>query len=308
MKTVLLTGASGFIGRHCIELLHHKGFGVHAVTSRDTRNFVNANDNVKWHQINLLDPAGVSGFMKTYKPTHLLHFAWYTEHGKYWNAAENLDWVTASLHLFREFYSNGGVRATGVGSCAEYDWTFGYCDEETTPLKPESLYGKSKKAVFDLISDFTIRSGLSFAWGRLFFVYGPHEAESRLFAYVINSLLRGEVAKCSHGKQIRDFTFVEDVARAFTDILDSDLQGAVNIASGRPFQLQEIISTIGNKLGRNELIEFGEYDPGENETPIVLGGLRRLQGELQWKPDFDLINGIEKSIEWWKNQNDMNHR
>ena len=68
----------------------------------------------------------------------------------------------------------------------------------------------------------------------IFFLYGPHEPPGRLIPSVIQALLKGEFARCSHGRQIRDFLYVEDVAEAFVALLDSDITGPVNIASGSP--------------------------------------------------------------------------
>jgi nucleoside-diphosphate-sugar epimerase len=116
MKNVMLTGASGFIGRHCIPLLIENGYEVHAFTSRK-----NAHDDQKvtWHTIDLLDPEQVHTLMKSICPSHLIHFAWYTVPGKYWSALENIQWLQASLNLVQEFSVGGGERMVGAGTCAE---------------------------------------------------------------------------------------------------------------------------------------------------------------------------------------------
>lgn len=302
MKKVLLTGASGFIGHQSIELLQNKNYEVHAITSRDIQKSKKKNNEVIWHKTNLLDPAAVSDLLREVKPTHLLHYAWYTEHRKYWTAAVNLDWVSATLHLAREFKKNNGLRIVGIGTCAEYDWKHGFCVEAVTPLKPSSLYGKSKKATHDVLQEFADLNNMSFAWGRIFFAFGPHEKKDRLIAYVINSLIRNEIAKCSHGQQIRDFMFVEDIADALVELLDTDMKGAVNIASGEPYSLKEIIIKVGEKLKKVDLIQFGDYPGKRDETPLLVGDTSRLENELQWRPDYNLDDAIEKTIEWWKNE------
>ena len=86
--------------------------------------------------------------MKTICPSHLLHFAWYTTPGnRYWSAQENIQWLQAGLTLVQEFSAGGGQRMVGAGTCAEYDWRYGYCSEDITPLKPQSLYGISKHSL-----------------------------------------------------------------------------------------------------------------------------------------------------------------
>ena len=72
------------------------------------------------------------------------------------------------------------------------------------------------------------------AWGRIFFVFGPHEQRGRLASSVAESLLRGETAECSLGDQVRDFLFAPELAGAFAALTLSDVEGPVNMASGAP--------------------------------------------------------------------------
>jgi nucleoside-diphosphate-sugar epimerase len=67
--------------------------------------------------------------------------------------------------------------------------------------------------------------GRSSAWGRIFFLYGPHEHPDRLVASVIRSILAGQPARTSHGRQIRDYLYADDVADAFVAVLDRGAQG-----------------------------------------------------------------------------------
>ena len=107
-----------------------------------------------------------------------------------------------------------------------------------------------------MLNAFCQQVELSSAWGRIFFLYAPHEYPQRLVSSVIRSLLKGEVARCSHGNQIRDFLYVQDVADGFIALLDSQVNGAVNIASGSPIALKEVIYQIAGKLNRENLIEL----------------------------------------------------
>jgi len=194
MKRVLLTGATGFIGRRCLPLLLANGYEVHAVSSRLPQETCS---DVCWHQVNLLDFSQVSVLIADMQPTHLLHFAWYAEPGKYWTALENFHWVQASLSVLWQFYSHGGKRLVMAGTCAEYDWKYGYCSEQITPLLPATVYGTCKHSLQVMLDAFSRQTGLSVAWGRIFFLYGPHEHPDRLVSSVIRSVLRGEPARCS---------------------------------------------------------------------------------------------------------------
>ena len=299
MKRVLVTGGTGFIGRHSIPLLLELGYEVHATTSKNTEK---SRFGVTWHQTNLLDCSQISGLLNRVKPTHLLHFAWYLVPGQWATvgAEQNFCWAQSTLELFRCFKEQGGVRAVSAGSCTEYDWNYGYCSENRTPISPNTFYGRSKASVYEYSTAYLNEVKISNAWGRIFFVYGKYEHPSRLVSSVIRSLLSNEPALCTHGNQIRDFLFSEDVADAFVALLESDLQGAVNVASGHPVSLRGLVNKVAQSLSAENLVQFGAIPAPPNETPFVIGDTKRLTEELGWSPKYDLDSGLRETIEWWK--------
>ena len=304
MKKVLLTGATGFIGRNCIAGLLAKGYDVHAVylnsVAENLPSVAEKDAAVHWHQVDLHKQDEVDAFIKKTKPDHLLHLAWYAVPGKFWTASENLDWAISSLSLLRAFITHGGQRVVMAGTCAEYDWGYGYCSEQVTPLAPASFYGACKHSLQITLEALSRQAGISSAWGRIFFLYGPHENSQRLFPSVISSLLKGENARCTHGEQIRDFLYVKDVANAFVSLLESNVSGAVNIASGRPIAIKEIVSKIADKLNCADRVELGALPADSSEPRLLVADVKRLTEEVGWTPEFDLDSGIDHTIEYWK--------
>ncbi|PCH54304.1 MAG: epimerase [Flavobacteriaceae bacterium] len=297
MKRVVVTGASGFIGRHVLPFLVDAGFEVHALCQRGEFTKV---DGVSWHKVDLMDYHAVDVLLHELQATHFLHLAWYTEHGKFWHAAENLQWVGCSLNLLKCFVKYGGERVVMAGSCAEYDWSAGRCFEQETVCNPATLYGVSKHALYQVAELYCKQNNVSFAWGRVFFLYGPGEAASRFVPTVINGILKHEKTPCSAGTQVRDFMHVEDVASAFSSLLASDLIGAVNIASGKSYTLREIGEEIMCQMNGNGWIEFGAL-PNRLDDPISLtADTSRLQVELDWRPSYSLSKGLAGAINWWK--------
>jgi len=294
MKRLLLTGATGFIGRHCLELLPmEKIFEIHAVSSKTLKS---DRSGIIWHQADLLDSKQVSGLLAQIRPSYLLHLAWHTDPENCYTSAENFRWVEAGLTLLREFALNGGQRIVVAGTCAEYDWKYGYCTENITPLMPTTLYGICKHSLQILLAAFSKQTGLSSAWGRIFFVYGPNDYPSKLVSSVTRSLLQGNPALCSHGNQIRDYLYVQDVADAFVEILKSDVQGPVNIASGIPVSLKEIIYKVAEKLERKDLIRLGALPSSPDEPDLIVGSVSRLSNEVGWQPKYDLDKGLDNTI------------
>lgn len=298
MKQVLLTGAAGFIGRHCLTPLRERGYEVHAVSSRQVSS--QASSGIRWHQADLLDTAQSRQLLADVRPSHLLHLAWVTKPGQYWTSPRNLDWVRATIALMQLFGEQGGQRVVMAGSCAEYDWKYGYCDERLTPCVPATFYGASKHAMRLLLEAWTASHGVSSAWGRLFFLYGPHEPESKLVSSVIRALLRNEPARCTAGEQVRDYLHVTDAAAAFVALLDAPVTGPVNIASGRPMTVKALAELIADKLGKRHLLEFGALPTRAGEPPVIYADTGRLRQEVGFHPNFDLDTGIAQTIDWLK--------
>ena len=296
MKRVLVTGAGGFIGRHCLPMLVAKGYDVHALSRRLPAKSL---PDVVWHELDLLRPGCAAKLFSQVRPACLLHLAWYAVPGKFWEARENIEWVRASLEVLCAFADNGGKRMVAAGSCAEYDCSAGECSEDTTLLRSTTLYGVSKHALEMILHSSGRQTSLSSAWGRIFFLYGPHEHPSRLVAYVVRSLLGGEPALCSEGRQILDFMHVEDAASAFVALLESAVQGPVNIGSGNPVAVRNVLQEIGRQLGRPELIRFGART-STLEPYRFWANTQRLANEVNWTPHYNLNRGIEQTIEWWR--------
>ena len=257
---------------------------------------------VEWVAADLLDGSAVSMLMSEVRPSHLLHFAWYAKPGAFWTAPENFAWVQASLHLLRQFSACGGARVVSAGTCAEYDWDVGLCVENKTPIAPGTAYGVCKASLGAMQAAFCELAGVSSAWGRVFLLYGPREHPERLVPSVVRSLLRGRPARCSHGKQVRDIMHVSDVADAFVALLDSRVEGPVNVASGVPVPVSDVIFGIAERLGRDELVELGTVALLPNDPPLLVADTRRLAIEVGWVPRFDLGAGLDDAIRWWRGE------
>ena len=301
MRSVIVTGATGFVGSAVVRALTKRDDTiVHAISSKDDGELL-VSENVRWHKADLIDADQVERLMRQLRARHLLHLAWYVEHGKFWSAHENIDWLNASINLFNSFASNGGERAVCAGTCFEYDHSSdGPLNENSSPLQPKSLYGAAKLSMYHLLTEIAKQAGISFGWGRIFFLFGAGEDRRRLVPHVINTLLNGEKAKVSHGRQIRDFADVDHVGEGFAAFLDSGVDGAVNIASGGGIAIRDLVAMIAGKLDREDLVEYGAIPAPENDPAVVLADVSRLRNEVKFSAVPDLDQAIEKTISWWK--------
>ena len=248
-------------------------------------------------EVDLLDPDATARFVGELRPTHLLHFAWYAEPVAFWQSPENERWLAASVRLLEAFAASGGTRVAVAGTCAEYDWSGdGLLSEASTPLAPRTPYGEAKTALHAAAEEMS----LSLGWGRIFFLYGPHEDERRLVASVTRALLSGEPARTTHGRQVRDFLHVADVGDAFAALLDSGVERAVNIGSGERVAVAEVVQRIAALVGRPELVELGALEAMPDEPPLLVADVTRLRDEVGWRPSMSLDEGLGDAVEWWR--------
>ena len=305
-KRVLVTGAGGFIGRWSVAPLLGKGYDVHAVISESAGSTPAELQGAQVHSADLLKEAAIDALLRRVAPTHLLHFAWIATPGLYWHSADNDRWRGAGEFLLRRFGALGGIRAVMSGSCAEYDWTqAGVCAEYSTPLADEghstvTPYVANKIAMQKTLAEFGRHSSVSTAWGRIFFQFGPYEHQERLVPSVIRHLLLNEQAPCTHGRQVRSFLHVADVGEAFAQLLDSKVEGPVNIGSGDRISLADLINGIAAKIGRADLVRFGARAPATQEPPLLVPDMHRLHDELRFVPRYSLNAAIEDTIAWWR--------
>jgi nucleoside-diphosphate-sugar epimerase len=273
MKNVVVTGASGFIGRHTLPFLAARGYKIYPLRL----------DLKKEGQSEL-----VSKFDEI-SPTALLHFAWETTPGLYWHARSNLDWLKRSLDLLEAFVACGGKRVVCAGSCAEYF--------------PSTLYGACKESLRLTAEAFLRKQSVSCAWGRIFFPYGPYERAERLIPSLIQKLLAQSPFECVSEDLVRDFLFVEDIAEGFVTLLESGVEGSLDIGTGEGTTIKEVVHSIASKIGAADLVRFSSVKKGAENIPnTCIADPKRFIKELGFKPRHTLDTGIEKTITWWENE------
>ena len=298
MSRVLVTGASGFIGRRATAQLADRGHKVHAVS----RSPGPASAGVTWHSADLLDPTAATSVAESAEATHLLHLAWYAVPRRFWTAPENDQWVPATERLFEAFLEAGGKRAVMAGTCAEYRWGDQRLDERRSAIEPATRYGRCKDSARRAAAQVAEAHGVSLAWGRIFFLYGPQEHPDRLVASVASGLLRGERVATSEGSQVRDFMHVDDVAGAFVTLVEGEVQGPVNIASGQPTTVRDVITLVAEAAGGLDRVDFGALPMRAGEPSRIVGAADRLQAEAGFGPRIGLAAGLTATVEWWRAQ------
>jgi nucleoside-diphosphate-sugar epimerase len=275
---VLLTGASGFLGQYVLNQLVQQRVDVVAVGRTCPAGYSG-----HFIEADLLQIDCCADIIQRSGASHLIHLAWYAEHGKYWNSRLNIRWLNASVRLVEAFCSAGGQKVVAAGTCAEYDWSCGYFQEDTTPLSPDSMYGITKDATRRLVAAVCRAHQVPFVWGRIFQPYGQGEDRRRLIPSLIDVFQGRRQPFGVNASAYRDFLHAEDVAQGLLRLLISDSDGIYNISSGQPTQIGELVCLIAGAVEGNPgiVLDLSTERPGEPE--LLLGDNRKLRA-LGWQP------------------------
>jgi nucleoside-diphosphate-sugar epimerase len=271
LTRILLTGATGFIGKALVRRLLDNGHEVVAL-SRGSH-LVAAAETMSFDLLNA-STAELGSALDGREITHCIHTAWYTNHSDYLTHEFNRSWVEASLRLEQAFRRCGGQRFVALGTLQEYDPSDGICVEYQTPLRPDTFYARCKLELFERLAE----RGDDFAWPRIFFTYGPGDRAGRLVQGMVERFSRGEAVGPKCGGLRRDYIHVDDLAGQLVRIALSSVQGAINTGTGEAPSLSEIFSAGALAFGRVDLALKNDETGGQQ--PLIQADLARFRSEV----------------------------
>jgi len=312
----LITGAGGFIGSHLTELCVRMGYKVKAFVHYNSRNlwgWLEESDVKKEVEI-------ISGDIRDYDMVY--------------NAMENTDTVFHLAALIGIPYSyvsplayiRTNIEGTYnilqsarilelqnvlITSTSETYGTAQYVPiDELHPMVGQSPYSATKIAADHIALSFYRSFDLRVKVVRPFNTYGPRQSARAVIPTVITQLLSGERnLKLGNLTPTRDLTFVEDTAQGFIEILKSEkLYGDItNIGTGKEISIKQLVQLIAELLQVEVEIDSVEerVRPEKSEVERLLCNNTKLMENTRWKPEFDLKQGLTKTIEWLKNHLEM---
>ena len=274
---ILLTGATGFIGSHVAGILLSNGHTVDAVIRpfADLRRLGDAAGQISKVELDLSSPADIGRYLDDHCPDVCIHLAWPSVRGDLLNDLNHLDAARVGLGLATSLARSGCRRLLVAGSCFEYE--FGPDPlSERSPVRPKDLYTAGKLSLLTGLSQLSTNGSLELVWPRLFFLYGPGEDRRRLVPCVVGSLLADQEANVTEGSQVRDFLHVFDAAGGIVRLALGTVTGPVNVCSGQPLRVRDLVTEVGRQLGRLDRIHFGAIPYRPNDPPTIVG--RSLEG------------------------------
>ena len=272
MGRILLTGATGFVGRQILKVLESQGHKTRIVVRPGWRKRIEiSNKLTQVVETSDLCHETFDWWCDVLKDINIIiHSAWYAEPEKYLTSPKNLDHLINVLQLAKAANAAQIKRFVGLGTCIEYQLTDEILTLDT-PLEPTTPYSAAKVAAYHSLLQYFTHTDINFLWCRLFYLYGEGEDVRRLVPYLHEKLSRGEVADLSSGVQIRDFIDVKDAAKMIVEGAFSQKTGAANICTGEGRSVKKLAQEIASIYGREDLLNFGARPDNLVDPSKVIG-------------------------------------
>lgn len=298
---LLVVGGSGFIGRHVVS---HGVALEWDVTSLSLHPNNTPTDNVHYVVADISDSQLLKTVLKGYSFEYVVNCGGYIDHTLYSDGGRDVfkQHFEGVLNL-TEVLDRQILKAfINIGSSDEY----GSAPAPQVELQresPISPYSLGKVAATHFLQMLHRTEKFPSVTLRLFLTYGPEQDNRRFLPQIITGCLGGKAFPTSAGQQLRDFCFVEDTVSAIFSALQNPraIGEVINIGSGQPVSIREMIETVQRLIGRG-MPQFGAvaYRMGENME--LYADISKAKMLLGWKPKVSLEEGLGKTIHWVKNQ------
>lgn len=290
-RTVLVTGASGFLARHLIESLRQEGAEVHAASRSLTPGLEGGV--VRW-RADLAGAEAAGEIVRRTSPDVLVHLAGHA------TAAAGREHVLPTLHHDLATTVNVLVAASehGVGRVVITGSLNEPIPDGGEPI-PSSPYAAAKWASTAYSRMFHALYGTPVVIARLYMGYGPGQAPDKLIPYVIHSLLEGRAPILSSGEQEYDWVYVDDLIEGL--LLASRAVGVegstIEFGSGRLTSVRRVVELLTTLLGTDLRPRFGALPERPPVAPRVAPAAAVLE-RLGWRASVPLETGLARTVEW----------
>jgi dTDP-6-deoxy-L-talose 4-dehydrogenase (NAD+) len=274
IKTIAVTGATGFIGKHTIHFLQQFGkFRVVAVGRNEAKLRTLGTEYV----VHDLEETATGCYKKLGNPDVLIHLAWESlpNYQDLIHIEKNLP---ISYHFIKSMVQQGLDNITVAGTCLEYGLKNGCLSEDQYTL-PSTPYGIAKDTLRRFLEVFQRQQNFRLKWARLFYMYGNGQNPNSLFALLERAIEQNETEfDMSDGQQLRDYLPVEDVAKRLALLaLNPVIDGIVNICSGSPVSIRSMVEGYLDERNAQIHLNLGRFSKPEYEPLAFWGDHRKYE-------------------------------
>lgn len=283
---ILLTGATGFIGKQLLPML-----STHQVLVVDISRPQNCGSEYDFFKGDLFNVDTYAPAVIAFAPQACIHLAW--KGLPDYSLFACLENFNMTLRLYNILEKCGCKKVITAGTCWEYGSLKGCCKETDLPGQM-NLFASFKTAIRSIGESMAILKSIQFIWARIFFIYGPGQRETSLIPTCIKALQSGRMPEIKNPQALNDFIHIVDVAKALVALVETaNINGIFNICSGAPTKVADIFTMISRYTIRSNALsldtEFG-VESG------FWGDNTRIQTSTTWKPEILLDDGIRDLI------------
>lgn len=274
---ILVTGATGFIGRHLIPELIAGGNEVIALGLEDRKTLSFPwQDKVRYIQYDLSENSA-DCYDRFHRPERLIHLCWagLPNYKELFHIEKNL---FESYFFIKQLVLGGVKDVTVLGTCFEYGLQEG-CLSEDADTRPVNPYGLAKDCLRKFLQELNLKHPFNFKWVRLFYLYGAGQNKNSILELLKQALDNNdEVFNMSGGEQERDYLPVEKVAEYIAKIsLKDDFSGIVNCCSGRPVSIRSLVEKYLRENHKSIKLNLGYYPYPDYEPMAFWGNNNKLR-------------------------------
>ena len=288
---ILVTGATGFIGsafvRHALAQGHAIGALIRPGKAIPPK--LPQHERLQLLSGILTEPPLAE--IKRFQADTCLHLAWITTPGAYLESPENEWFRDVSLSFLLQVHELGTNHIVGVGTCIEYKMTGEPLSEDRTPILPTTTYARCKNELRLALEAEAEARGFTFAWGRVFYPYGPGEHPDRLCSSIIRKLSRNEKVILKTPSSVKDYIYIDDLASAILRTIESRFAGPINWGTGVGVSVKQIADTAAQLSGRSDLISNAPAEEKDSFSHVVADS--SCLRTLGWQPHVSFRQGLE---------------
>jgi dTDP-glucose 4,6-dehydratase len=318
-QRVLVTGAGGFIASHLCETLVRRGATVRAFVRYNSRGEPGALscvapellDEMEIVAGDLRDESAVREAMQHMDVVFHLG-ALIAVPYSYLHPAEVVQTnVMGTLNVLVAARDRGIRRLVHTSSSEVYGTALRVPIDETHPLQGQSPYSASKISADKLAESFYRSFDVPVVTLRPFNTYGPRQSRRAVIPTIISQVLVDNVLRLGNLDASRDLTFVSDTVDGFLQVAEKPgiLGETMNLGTGSEIRVRDLAREIFSLVGRSIPIEIDKarLRPENSEVQRLVCDSRRARQVLGWEPAVTLRDGLQKTIEWIRQQ-PQNHR
>jgi len=304
-KTILITGGTGFIGANLVRRLVREGYKPVVLIRKNSNiwRLNNIKNKIVFVESDILNKSRLKKDFLKIKPNIIYHLTVYgtilseqrnINKAMKVNIIGTMNLLEASRKVDCEYFIN-------TGSSTEYGQK-ARTVKETDALNPLTFYGASKAAATLLVQEYAKSYNIPAVILRLFSPYGYYD-KSRFIPTVILHALKNKHLDLSSPYFVRDFIFIDDILEAYLYFLKGKRYCGeiINIGTGKQYRLKEIVQAIEQIANKKLDISWGKKQVNQFESKRWEADINKAEKLLNWKPRFNLNEGLFKTYTWFSN-------